>query len=275
MDGGPNQKADTFDLSGRVALVTGGGRGIGRAVSITVAERGAHVMVADIDGASARRVAAEIGAAGGAATEVEVDVRAPHRVEAMIDHCVAVAGRLDILVNNAGGFVDSGGVGADEGAVHEWRSALELNLTGAFLCSMSAARQMTRQQYGKIVNIASVYGFLAQDFSLVADGSGVGAPEALGYAAAKGGIVALTRNLATYLSPHNVNVNAIAPGMVQTEQVSARRSREYLEALAARVPLSRLARPADLGGSVVFLASAASDYVTGHVLVVDGGWSIW
>jgi len=258
-----------FDLTGKVAIVTGGGSGIGQHLVHALAEHGARVAVVDVVQELADAVAREVGTRGTGAVAVRADVCDPADVDRMVDTVVAHFGTVDILVNNAGGRRRDGRVSP----LDTWRQTIDLSLTSAFLCSQKAAPLMMQRGRGKIVNLASVYGLVGRDESLYTQPADV--PSTLAYAAAKGGIVNLTRALAAYLGPHGITVNAIAPGMVKTARTAAGSDDATWQRLAARTPLHRPARPEDYEGAVVYLASAAADFVTGHTLVIDGGWTIW
>jgi 2-deoxy-D-gluconate 3-dehydrogenase len=244
--------AGLFDLSGRRALVTGGGGGIGRGLTRALAEAGATVAVLGRS-ERAEQAAAEL---GGVAVRADLADRAD--LERGFGEAVDRLGGLDVLVN-------SHGIGRASDAVeHEladWDDVIEVNLTATFALCQLAGRLMLEQGHGKIVNIASVLSFQG----------GIRVPS---YAASKGGLATLTMALANEWAPHGVNVNAIAPGYVKTD-LNARIWRDDPERTAqitVRIPAGRWGEPADLAGAVVFLSSAASDYVHGTILPVDGGW---
>lgn len=266
------QANDLFRLSGKTAVVTGAGSGIGRAIAVGLAARGAAVVVVDVSGQAANDTAAEITAARGESLAVSADVRRPDRVEAITAVVLDHYGTVDVLVNNVGG-----NVGESQPSEHvplaEWAQTLDLTVTTAFLCAQHVGRHMIAAGGGKIINIASIYGLIAHDSSFYDTTSDGHRPEQIAYVAAKGAVVALTRGLASYWARHRITVNAIAPGMVQTP-ANAHRTPRHWQRLAERTPLGRVATPDDLVGAAEFLASPASDYVTGQVLVIDGGWSI-
>ncbi len=247
-----------FRLDGAVCVVTGAGRGIGRAAAIGLAAAGAYVVAADIDLAAAEETARQLPVRGGGRA-VRLDVGSPESVAAGIDEAAGEAGRLDVLVNNAGINIVKP---ADALAVHEWEAVIRVNLTGVFLCSRAAARLMRRRGGGRIVNIASIYGLVGSVLHT-----------ASAYAASKGGVVNLTRALALEWAEDRIRVNAIAPGYVRTALTQARLDESaYLARVLDRTPLGRTLDPADLMGALLFLASPASEAVTGQVLPVDGGW---
>lgn len=264
---------ERFGLQGNVAIVTGAGAGIGRAIALALSDSGASVMVADISSEGAETVAEEIRVAGGIATPIQTDVTRSHDVAELVKSTQDVYGRIDILVNNAGG--GPAGAVTTELSVEDWHATLDLTLTSAFLCAQRVGPHMFEQHYGRIVNIASVYGLVGHDTSLYDPRSDGSPNEGLAYAAAKGGLISLTRTLATYWAPHAITVNAVAPGMVKTERLGKKISSATWDRLSERTPLRRPATPDDIASAVVYLATPAAAFVTGQVLVVDGGWTVW
>jgi gluconate 5-dehydrogenase len=246
-----------FDLTGKVAIVTGGGTGLGRQMAEGLAEAGANLVLCARKKERCEQAAKEIEALGVKTLALGCDVKSAADVRSVVDAAVSTFGRLDILINNAG---TSWGAPVDEMTLEQWNKVIETNLTGTFLFSQAAGKAMTAQKRGKIINITSVAGIH-------------GAPpefQAIGYHASKGGVIAFTKDLACKWGQHNVQVNAIAPGWFPTNMsaVVIERNRELF---LKRLPLGRFGNENDLKGAAVFLASAASDFVTGHVLVVDGG----
>ncbi len=248
----------------QVAIVTGAGSGIGRAIAIELAQRGHHVVVADINGVNAQQVAAHIVAAGGDALDVTVDIR--HDAQRMVDETIARYGRVDILVNNAGIFYPADFLTIDFDA---WHRAVDVMFFGATKCSQAVARVMVAQGHGgQIVNISSVNAFL-------------GAPLSSHYNTAKGAIDQLTRCLAVELAPHGILVNGVAPGFVETpmavvEGVNEHTTEDFKQIYVKRrrIPLARPAEPEEIATVAVFLAEGTATYLTGHTIVVDGGLSI-
>ena len=263
--------AEIMDLSGRVAMVTGGAGHIGRAVGETLAELGARVAVVDRDEAGAEHAAADVASRFGTeAVALPVDLADDGAVAVLPARVAERWGRLDILINNAA-FVgddrlDGWTVPFAEQSVGTWRRTLDVNLTAAFALSQASAPLLAVSGRGAIVNVASTYGVVGPDMSLYAD-TQMGNPAA--YAASKGGLVQLTRWMATVLAP-GIRVNALAPGGVRRGQPEA-----FVRRYEARTPLGRMATEEDMKGAVAFLASDLSAYVTGQVLMVDGGWTAW
>jgi len=247
-----------FDLTGKVAVVTGASRGIGRAISDTLARQGALVAMADVLGDAATQAAQEIVAAGGRAEGYTMNVTDAESVRATVDKILERHSRLDILVNNAG---ISWGAPAESMPLDRWVQVMAVNVTGAFLMAQAAFEPMRRQGGGRIVNVASVSGLV---------GTPPGLLDAVGYSASKGALIALTRDLAVKWAPHGIRVNAVAPGFFPTRMTEGILAAHGAD-IEARIPLGRVGREGELKGVVVFFASAAADYVTGQVLAVDGG----
>jgi NAD(P)-dependent dehydrogenase (short-subunit alcohol dehydrogenase family) len=246
-----------FDLNGRVAIITGGSVGLGRQMAEGLAEVGANLVLCARKKERCEKAAEELKQLGVQTLALGCDVKNPADVQAIVDATLSKFGRLDILINNAG---TSWGAPVEEMKLEHWHKVLDTNLTGTFLFSQAVGKTMVPQRRGKIINIASVAGLR-------------GAPpefQAIGYHASKGGVIAFTQDLACKWGIHNIQVNAIAPGWFPTNmsQVVIERNKE---AFLQKIPLRRFGNDHDLKGAAVFLSSDASDYVTGHVLVVDGG----
>src|SRR5246500_3879482 len=248
---------ELFDLSGRVAIVTGGSVGLGRQMAQGLAEMGANVALCARKKERCEAAAEELRRLGVKSLALGCDVKDPASVKDVVDGTVAEFGRIDVLINNAG---TSWGAPVEEMRLEHWNKVIETNLTATFLFSQAAGRTMVRQRRGMIINIASVAGLRGASPEL----------QAIGYHASKGGVIAFTRDLASKWGAHNIQVNAIAPGWFPTH-MSAVVIEKNKDALLKRVPLGRFGGGDDLKGAAVFLASDASNYVTGHVLVVDGG----
>lgn len=244
---------DRFALHGRTAIVTGGGQGIGQALALALAEAGADVAVLDVNPLTAQGVAKEVLALGRRSLAIEANVTSPGDVERAIATILDAWGRLDIGVNNAGI-----GAWADAEAMSEetWDRVIAVNLKGVFLCAQAEGQVMLRQGYGKIINTASMSARI------------VNRPQnQVGYNASKAGVVQLTKSLAAEWAARGVRVNCISPGYT--------RMAHLVPGWLKDIPMGRMAEVGDLQGAVVYLASEASDYVTGHDLVIDGGFTLW
>ena len=249
-----------FDLGGKVALVTGGRRGMGKAHALALGAQGAKVAVTDIDAGECERVAAEITAKGGEAVGLRLDVSDAADVNRVFDEVVTRFGRLDILVNNAGMYQSKPALEMSE---KEWDRMIAINLKGEFLCAQRAAKEMAKQKWGRIINISSI-----------ASGQvGVGIGGGAHYTASKGGIIGMTETLAIEWAPLGITVNVIGPGAIDTPMLQAAGlAPEALQAMLTRVPLGRIGRPEEVSAMVVFLASEEASYITGATFYVDGGW---
>jgi 2-deoxy-D-gluconate 3-dehydrogenase len=248
---------DQFKLHGRVALVTGASTGLGAAIAVALAEAGAQVCCHG-NTRSPESTCDQIQSAGGVAHGITGDLSKPETPKNLVAQTLVRFGRIDILINNAGTIRRAAAVDYSE---DDWAAVIEVNLSSVFRLSQLAGRQMIETgRGGKIVNIASLLSFQG----------GITVPA---YAASKGGVAQLTKALANEWAKHGINVNAIAPGYMRTNNTTAlqadeTRNRQILE----RIPAGRWGEPEDLAGAAVFLSSSASDYINGHVLLVDGGW---
>jgi gluconate 5-dehydrogenase len=250
-----------LSLKGRVAVITGASSGLGITFAKALAEVGSNVVLAARRLDKLNTVADEITRLGVKALPVQCDVSKPNQVQHLVDETVRTFNRLDILVNNAGVAAMSP---ATEIPLEDWNQVVGVNLTGTFLCARTAAKQMIEKSGGKIINIASIYGAVGDVFP------------ASPYYATKGAVINLTRDLAIEWAPFKVNVNAIAPGFFPSEMTKGIfKDSHYLEYINKQTPLGRTGNPDDLKGAAVFLASSASDYVTGQTIFVDGGWTAW
>ena len=250
---------ELFDLSGRVAVITGGNGGIGLGMGLGMARAGATIVVAGRDEAKNREAVAQIEVLGAKATAIPVDVLKEDACRNLVAETLRSHGRLDILVNNAGVNIRKQ---PEQYTLAEWHTVLDSNLTSAFLCSHAAFPHMKQAGAGKIINIGSMMSLF-------------GAPFATAYAASKGGMVQMTKAMATAWAKDNVQVNAILPGWIDT--ALTRRAREQIptlhDSVLRRTPAGRWGVPADLAGIAVFLAAPASDFITGTAIPVDGGYS--
>ncbi len=254
---------ELFSLAGRTVVVTGAGSGLGRAMAVACGEAGAAVVCADANPVTAGETAGLIEAASGQATAVRVDVADEPSVAAMVDGAVERFGAVDVIFCNAGisGYYKR----IDQVDLAEWRKVIDIDLTGVMLSAKHAARVMIPRGSGKIILTASIYGLIGSDNVPIAD-----------YAAAKGGVVNLTRELALELAELGLTVNAIAPGFFNTnlgrdKAADQDRKQRLRDASVKLIPTHRRGEAAEIGGTAVYLASAASDMVNGHILVIDSG----
>lgn len=243
-----------MSLSGKVALVTGGARGIGRSIAIKLAKEGAHIVISDINLNGALDTAKVIEEQGKESIAVEGNVSIFSDVEAMVKQAIDKFGRIDILINNAGVTKDGLLIRMKK---EDWDFVLNVNLTGTFNCSKAVAKYMMKQKTGNIVNISSVVGVMGN----------VGQ---VNYASSKAGVIGLTKSMARELAPRGIRVNAIAPGFIDTEMTRSL-SEEARNRLVAQIPLTRLGTPDDVANCVNFLVSDDADYITGQVIHVNGG----
>ncbi len=273
--GDTRQIPESFDLSGRVAVVTGGAGLLGEQFCRTLCTAGAHVVIADIAAAPAENLA---NALGEKALAIPTDISSPESVHRMVAQALAAFGRLDILVNNAAmdaKFDQEAWQTQPTGAFEDfplevWQKALEVNLTGAFLCCQAAVKPMLQQGKGVIVNLASIYAISGPDQRMYDLPGRTKHYKPVYYSVTKAGILGLTRYLATYYAGKNIRVNALSPGGVFNDHDPA-----FVEAYAARTVLGRMAAKDELNGALLFLVSDASSYMTGANLIVDGGWTTW
>jgi 2-deoxy-D-gluconate 3-dehydrogenase len=245
-----------FDLTGKVAIVTGGNGGIGFGIAQGLAHAGANIVVAARQPAKNARAVTALQALGVRALSVSTDVQDEASVQAMVHTAVETFGRVDILVNNAGINIRKA---PQDYTLEEWQSVLNTNLTGVFLCARAVYPHMRQARRGKIINIGSMTSIFGSSVSPA-------------YAATKGGVVQFTKSLAVFWAKDNIQVNAILPGWIHTE-LTASAAPERYNAITVRIPQGRWGEPDELAGTAVFLASHASDYVTGIALPVDGGYT--
>ena len=248
------------DIKGKVAIITGARRGMGRTHALKLSQAGAKVVVSDISEEDCKIVVDEIKNQGGEAIGIKCDVSKKEDVDEMVRKTLENFGKIDILVNNAGICQFKPFLELTE---EEWNKTLNINLKGYFLCAQAAAKEMAKRKSGVIVNVASI-----------AMGQvGVGFQNLAHYSASKGGIVAMTETLALELGPLGIRVNAVAPGMIDTPMIeSMKQDPKTMEETLARVPLHRAGKPEEVSNLVLFLASDESSYMTGSTVVIDGGW---
>ncbi|HMM27461.1 MAG TPA: 3-oxoacyl-[acyl-carrier-protein] reductase [Aggregatilineaceae bacterium] len=242
------------ELTGRVAIVTGSGQGIGHAVALELARRGAIVITNDLSGCCADDTLAEVRALGSDGLAITADVSDPAQVESLVEAVIAKFGKVDILVNNAGTTRDNLMMRMPE---EDWDLILRVNLKSAWLCSKAVLRPMMRKRYGRIINMSSVSGIAGQAGQT-------------NYSASKAGLIGMTKALAREVASRNITVNAVAPGFIQTK-LTENLPQDILDTLVNSIPLGRWGTVDDVSYAVAFLASEQAGYITGHVLSVDGG----
>ena len=253
---------DRFKLDGKTALITGGGQGIGQAFAHALAEAGAFIAIVDINSETAKKVVEEIRELGKESIAIVADVTIPANAKKMVDAVVNEWGKLDIAVNNAGCTIWEDTIKVKE---EDWDKVIDLNLKGVFLSAQAEARVMLPRKYGKIINTASM------------SASIVNRPQnQASYNASKAGVVHLTKSLAAEWAPYGIRVNSISPGYIITALVNKiPGATKNLPLWTELTPVGRLGQVEDLQGAIVYLASDASDFMTGHDLVIDGGYSVW
>ena len=245
-----------FDLKGKIAIVTGASRGLGKAIAVGLTKAGAKVVVADI--LDTTETVNEIKKLGNESIGIKVDVSRKEDITTMVEQATKKFGRIDILVNNAGIIRSASAESINE---KDWDDVIKINLKGEFLVAQEVGRQMIKQKIGKIINIASVAGIF-------------GSAQSVSYCVSKAGVILMTKTLAIEWAKYNIRVNAICPGVFITSMTDAfLEDKAFMQMIKTRVPLARYAEPNELVGTVIYLASKASDYMTGHALVIDGGWT--
>ena len=269
---------DKFNLAGKVALVTGGAGLLGSEFCHTLAQAGAHVAVVDLNGSSAEIVSQELTESGSGSMALATDITDPQAVAGMQSAVLGRFGRLDILVNSAAldpkfdaGRDPAGGSGSfEDHPLETWKQALDVNLTGMFLCAQAAVKPMLAQEHGVIINICSTYGLVGPDQRIYLRPGQPQQFKPVFYSVTKAGVLGLTRYLATYYAGKNIRANALTPGGVFNNHDEI-----FTQNYSARTVMGRMARKDEMNGALLFLASDASTYMTGANLVVDGGWTAW
>jgi NAD(P)-dependent dehydrogenase (short-subunit alcohol dehydrogenase family) len=252
------QTNNEFDLSEKIAVVTGAGRGLGHDISLALARYGAHVVACSRTESELETVAEKIKAMGRQAIPVPMDVSDIRSIRHMVDRAVEAFGRIDILVNNAG---INRPQPAEDVTEDNWDQVMNTNLKGLFFCAQAVGRVMISQKKGKIINISS-------------DAGTVGIPGRAAYCASKGGVNLVTKVLAIEWAQHHINVNAIAPAFIETPLTEPMlKDPAFKKYVLENTPLGRVGKPKDVSSAAVFLAAKASDYMTGHILLIDGGWT--
>jgi len=280
----PENILHKFDLTGKVAIITGGPGLLGKEFCRTLAEAGAAVVVADINAAAANAFTRTLIQSGYHALGVATDVTQPESVQALVDETLSAFGRLDILVNSAAldpkfdpqALAEMAKSKAISGAFEDyplasWQAAIDVNLTGLFLCCQAAVKPMLRQgKKGSIINICSTYGLVAPDQRIYQRDGQQKSYKPVYYSVTKAGVLGLTRYLAAYYAGTEIRVNALTPGGIFNDHDEV-----FLKAYSARTVMGRMAKKDEMNGALLFLASQASSYMTGSNLVVDGGWTAW
>jgi len=258
---------DKFQLTGRTAVVTGGAGLIGRAICRALSEAGARIFIAEVDMNAAGRLSQDIRMAGLKAETIKMDITSADSVKTSISQITEQTTAIDIWINNAYPRTADWGNKFEDVSMDSLRKNVDMHMNGYFFCSQQVLELMKTKKQGVLINIASHYGVLGPNFSIY-EGTSMTMPAA--YALIKGGIVNFSKYLATYYAPYNIRVNAVCPGGVFDNQPP-----EFVEKYIKLTPLNRMARPEDIAGTVLFLCSDAAAYITGQVVMVDGGLSAW
>jgi len=249
---------DLFDLTGKTAIITGGGRGLGEQMAEGLAEAGANIVLCSRKKEACQQVADRLATTGVKTLALACDISQPEDIKNVVHQTIEKFGRIDILINNSGA---TWGAPVEEMPLVAWQKVMNINVTGTFLMSQEAGKEMIKQKAGKIINIASIAGLGGTDPQYM---------DTIGYNTSKGAVITFTKDLAVKWGQHNIQVNAIAPGFFPTKMSGAimEQGKDYF---LSQTPLKRFGSEADLKGAAVFLASAASNYITGDILTVDGG----
>lgn len=250
---------ELFELRGKVALVTGASKGLGKSMAMALGEAGADIVMVARGPVKLAEAEKEVADMGVRTLTIAADVTTPEDVDKVVNQALAKFGKIDILVNNVGTYV---GKPIEESTTEDWFNLINTNLTSAYLCCRAVGKHMMERQRGKVVNMAAAIGAL-------------GARNSSAYCASKGGVIQLTRALAVEWAKYHITVNAIAPGTVETEITKEMlKDPKVRKALEGKIPMKRIGQPSDLAGTVIFLSASGSDYITGQTIFVDGGFSI-
>jgi NAD(P)-dependent dehydrogenase (short-subunit alcohol dehydrogenase family) len=247
---------DVFDLKGKVVVITGGSKGLGKAMAVGLAKAGARIVLTDV--LDTEDAVSEVKKFNDEVVGLSVDVTKRSDVEHLVEKTVDHFGSIDVLINNAGILKSSN---AEDFSEMDWKQVIDVNLTGQFLCAQIIGKHMIKQKSGRIINISSIAGL-------------AGYASSVAYSASKAGVISLTKTLASEWGKHNVLVNAVCPGVFATDMTDDYlKDEDFREMIKTKVPLERYAKPEELVGTIIYLSSNASEYVTGHALVIDGGWT--
>ena len=247
---------DVFDLKGKVVVITGGSKGLGKAMAVGLAKAGARIVLTDV--LDTEDAVSEVKKFNDEVVGLTVDVTKRSDVEHLVEKTVDHFGSIDVLINNAGILKSSN---AEDFSEMDWKQVIDVNLTGQFLCAQIIGKHMIKQKSGRIINISSIAGL-------------AGYASSVAYSASKAGVISLTKTLASEWGKHNVLVNAVCPGVFATDMTDDYlKDEDFREMIKTKVPLERYAKPEELVGTIIYLSSNASEYVTGHALVIDGGWT--
>jgi len=255
---------ELFSLAGQTAIITGAAQGLGKAMSEAFVSAGANVVIADINEEAASETAEKLSGKGPQVKAVYVDISSEKSVAEMVDFTLQNFGKIDILVNNAA--IAGGEPSPEELDKEFWDKIMAVDLTGSFLCCKAVGNHMIKQRHGKIINMASISGLVVQRLT------GKHNPA---YSVAKAGVMMLTKVLAGEWAKYNINVNAIAPTWFDTEMGMAKKSPAQQTEMLRDIPMARIGKPKDLVGTALYLASDASSFITGHTVVIDGGYTVW
>jgi NAD(P)-dependent dehydrogenase (short-subunit alcohol dehydrogenase family) len=264
---------ENLNVRDKKIIITGAAGILGTVYAEGFSAQGADVVIVDLDGMLCQKKAREIGKKYGTRPlGIGSDITSKKAVAAMVQKVMSEYGRIDVLVNNAATKSENFFAPFEEFPLADWDKVMGVNVNGMFLCCQAVAGEMEKSKAGSIINISSIYGVVAPDQRIyqgsLYKGKGINTP--LIYSASKGAVISLTRYLSTYLAPYNIRVNAVTPGGVFSGQ-----NKTFVRKYSERCPLGRMAKPEEIFSAVYFLASDASSYVTGHNLIVDGGWSVW